>query len=68
MNILPFPAPPQSSQEIVSIISTIRNFNNPLILNTGSIISYYVGYADSYNYAKFTVINSVGSVSGTKFL
>ena len=68
MNIQPFPAPPRSSQEIVSIISTIKNFNNPLVLNTGSIISYYVGYADSYNYAKFTVINSVGSVSGTKFL
>jgi len=53
---------------VVSIINTIRNFNNKNVPNTGAPISYFIGYALSYNYVKFTIINAVGSISGTKFL
>ena len=57
-----------NTTEIVSIISSIQNFNNAIILNTGSIISYNVGSAINYNYIKFTLINSAGFLSGTGFL
>jgi hypothetical protein len=55
---------------VVSIINTIRNFNNKNVPNTGAPISYstYTYEGAVYNYVKFTIINAVGSISGTKFL
>jgi hypothetical protein len=57
----------QSGLVIVSVLDTMQNINNTNIPQTVNLIPFTLNQPD-YNYVNFTVINAIGSVSGTKFL